>query len=590
MTKVEKNLSKFGRVLGVVGAATLLVAWAAGCRSSEDGASTRTADAKGGNGLPCDVEQLLTARCATCHTANPTSAPMPLVTWDDLMAPAKSDPKTKVAELALSRIRAIKNPMPPSNPLAEDEISIFENWVRAGAPKTSCVADGIAARDANVPACVLASDCPGNLICRAGVCDVECATDKDCAPSWTCEETRCKPPSVAADGGAATAWGDFGSSNSWAAFNLTPVVTGSYSGSTFDGRYVYFAPDGTNGTALRYDTKGSFSTLKSWSMFDLTTQDANAKSYRGAIYDGRYVYFVPASGTARMARFDTLAMYLDPAAWTIFDLTTIGGPVGFTGGAFDGRYIYLVPASSASGTTFRYDTQGPFTSLASWSTFGIASVDAAAYAFIGAVFDGRYLYYVPSGKGASPHGVMARFDTEAQFTNAGSWTILDLATLDPKAVGYRTGAFDGRYLYLVPGWTAPSPAWATSTVARYDTKAAFPTKASWTFFDSTKVAASAGGFNAAVFDGRRMIFTPGYVNGAYHGTSTAFDVTGAFDQTSSWSTFDTTTLGGSIKNLRGGTFDGRYTYFAPSSGIAVRFDARTPSVPASVPAMGGSFY
>lgn len=48
--------------------------------------------------------------------------------------------------------------------------------------------------------CLRASDCTGDLVCKLGVCTVECVNDKDCLSSWTCIAQasgagRCVPPS-----------------------------------------------------------------------------------------------------------------------------------------------------------------------------------------------------------------------------------------------------------------------------------------------------------------------------------------------------------------------------------------------------------
>lgn len=195
------------------------VAWLVGCRASGEAPATHRADvtmardggAAGadGDGLPCDVGRLLVTRCQGCHSAQP-SAPMPLVTHADLVAPSKSDPARKVFELALDRISSTTSPMPPSTPMGADEVALFSAWAKAGAPRANCVASGIdgGARDASVPECALASDCPGDLVCRSGFCDVECVTDKDCFVTWTCEETRCRPPEGPADAGPPATDGD----------------------------------------------------------------------------------------------------------------------------------------------------------------------------------------------------------------------------------------------------------------------------------------------------------------------------------------------------------------------------------------------
>jgi hypothetical protein len=56
------------------------------------------------------------------------------------MATSTTDPKHKVADVALTRIQAQTRPMPPSpNPrVPADEVTAFSNWVSAGYPKGSC--------------------------------------------------------------------------------------------------------------------------------------------------------------------------------------------------------------------------------------------------------------------------------------------------------------------------------------------------------------------------------------------------------------------------------------------------------------------
>jgi len=91
----------------------------------------------GPTGLPCDVDKLLRERCGTCHGAN-GKAPMPLVTYDDLKAPSKSDADKTTAVLSIERMRSASDPMPPSGQLASKEILVLEKWVAAGMPRGEC--------------------------------------------------------------------------------------------------------------------------------------------------------------------------------------------------------------------------------------------------------------------------------------------------------------------------------------------------------------------------------------------------------------------------------------------------------------------
>jgi hypothetical protein len=109
--------------------------------------STGASGASGGSvvslptGLPCDVRDMLSARCTGCHTDPPQSGvPTGLGSYEDLMALSITDPKRKVADVALTRIQAQTRPMPPSpNPrVAADEVAALSSWITAGYPKGSC--------------------------------------------------------------------------------------------------------------------------------------------------------------------------------------------------------------------------------------------------------------------------------------------------------------------------------------------------------------------------------------------------------------------------------------------------------------------
>jgi hypothetical protein len=83
----------------------------------------------------CAVKQTLEANCTTCHNeAMVAGAPMSLRNYDDLIAPAKSDPSKKVYELVGERVHDTRRPMPPQGELAKAELSEIDAWVTAGAP------------------------------------------------------------------------------------------------------------------------------------------------------------------------------------------------------------------------------------------------------------------------------------------------------------------------------------------------------------------------------------------------------------------------------------------------------------------------
>ena len=90
-------------------------------------------------GIPCDVAKVLATSCTDCHGAKPSGgAPNPLVTYEDLKAPSRSDPAETVAAASVARLKATKRPMPPDGPLAPGDVAILERWVTDGMPRGGC--------------------------------------------------------------------------------------------------------------------------------------------------------------------------------------------------------------------------------------------------------------------------------------------------------------------------------------------------------------------------------------------------------------------------------------------------------------------
>jgi hypothetical protein len=240
-----------------------------------------------------------------------------------------------------------------------------------------------------------------------------------------------------------------------------------YFGGAFDGRYIYFAPyavgSEVSGKAMRYDTQASFTAASSWSWFDLTTVTAEAKGFLGAVFDGRYVYFLPSSSevdpatgkyarSGRVMRYDSKAEFAVATSWSSFDVSTLTpSAAGFAGATFDGRYIYMAPRGewTLGVVTVRFDTKGAFTDPGSWQSLDLTKTNIGGgdfynMYFYGASFDGRYVYYVP-GDGT----LLVRYDSRADFTAPSSWESVGMWAIGASS-GFRGAAFDGQYLYLVP--------------------------------------------------------------------------------------------------------------------------------------------
>ncbi len=115
---------------------------AAGFAGSLGGAGSAGNTASIGSGLGgsaadfCSAQVVLKAHCQSCHGAQPLAgAPMPLITWNDLQAPSKSNVSVKVYQLVASRIHDAQSPMPPLNQphMSSAEIATLDAWISGGA-------------------------------------------------------------------------------------------------------------------------------------------------------------------------------------------------------------------------------------------------------------------------------------------------------------------------------------------------------------------------------------------------------------------------------------------------------------------------
>jgi hypothetical protein len=421
----------------------------------------------------------------------------------------------------------------------------------------------------------------------------------------------CEPPD-GGDGG--TSYHDINNPACWSTIATTDLSdTQSFFGGAFDGRYVYL----TN-TVFTMDTLLRLDTLPDgggWQEVTLGMFDGySLGGYQAEAYDGRYMYFVPGEGNLFVSRYDTQGSFSTETSWTEFDLAepdggadggTDGGSVdsyeatdggggnfvGYQGAVFDGRYVYLVPYGSLSGVNSgrvaRYDTTGSFGANASWSTFDTTTKDPAAAGFSGGAFDGRYLYlvpctYTPADGGIGAVGSIAvQLDTTAAFESPASWTTFDTTAESPYAAGFSGATFDGRYVYFAP--SRGQAGFFSTVVARFDTQGTFVDVAAWSAFDTSPLNPDPTvydwDYEGAVFDGRYVTFVP--TNGS---RLLRYDTESAFSTTTSWTSVAVVSLvPASHGDFAGAVFDGQRIYFVSTGyGPLTIFDAKTP--PAIPPA------
>ena len=350
-----------------------------------------------------------------------------------------------------------------------------------------------------------------------------------------------------------------------------------YLGGAFDGRYIYWAPnrrtsqrESVHGVVLRCDTQGDFSEPQSWAAFDVeAVTGLRTVNYYGAVFDGRYVYFVPQDeGTAyhsRVLRYDAHGDFKDAASWQAYD---VGLLHSYQGAAFDGRYIYFCPGYEGtpgaeviveekhSSKVVRLDTRGGFKDPISWQVFDVGGIAEGAACFDGGAFDRRYIYFVPLC-----NGMVLRYDTSGDFSDQDSWESYDVKGL--IGGGWCVGSvFDGRYLYLVP--------YMHGVVVRFDTWGGFVADSAWAAFDASQTdGLDTSGADGGFFDGRYVYFIPWagrFKKGGsgHHANFLRYDTQRPFGEAQSWSACDASTADGlQTIGYNGGMFDGRFFYGAP---------------------------
>jgi hypothetical protein len=262
----------------------------------------------------------------------------------------------------------------------------------------------------------------------------------------------------------------------------------------------------------------------------------------------------------------------DSSRWVTFNMTGVNANArGYLGAAFDGRYIYFVPYQlfDFHGIIARYDTQADFGLAGAWTTFDLTTVNATAKGYSGGAFDGRYLYLAPF----NPSAPIARYDTTAPLTDASSWSFFLISVLSPSAKGFQGAVFDKHYVYFVPYNNPAVGGGYHGMVTRLDTKLSFTAANSWTVFNTATVNPSATGFYGGGFDGRYLYLVPYHNGNGNHGLIARYDTAATFASGPSWSTFDLTSAHPNAKGFATAAFDGHYLYLVPAgNGLVARYD------------------
>ena len=111
---------------------------------SDGGVDAGTPDAGVAGDLPCDVADVLTSSCTSCHGNPPGGgAPMALTTLAQLRAPSPSNSSVTTGQACVNRMASTTTPMPPppAAPVAAAKQSAFAAWVSAGMQAGTCTVD-----------------------------------------------------------------------------------------------------------------------------------------------------------------------------------------------------------------------------------------------------------------------------------------------------------------------------------------------------------------------------------------------------------------------------------------------------------------
>jgi hypothetical protein len=177
-------------------------------------------------------------------------------------------------------------------------------------------------------------------------------------------------------------------------------------GAACAGAAMFFGPNGGSPSCLvRYDTRQAIDASSAWEAFAFTSDDAGADRFSGMIATTTHLYMTPrppagADAAALTDGFKIVRKVVDgplDAGWATRSVARSNPAAAeYFGGASDGRYVYFAPfpATIVNGIVYlRYDTTAPFDDDGAWSAVMNYQVNVSASQALGAVFDGKYVYY-----------------------------------------------------------------------------------------------------------------------------------------------------------------------------------------------------
>jgi antitoxin component YwqK of YwqJK toxin-antitoxin module len=356
-----------------------------------------------------------------------------------------------------------------------------------------------------------------------------------------------------------------GKLDKWDASGTDGLNCKGYTGVGSDGEYIYYTPyyngSAFHGVVLRQKIYAIFKQAGTWEAYNAGAVDSlTTTGFRGnPIFDGRFMYFVPynnGSTSGIVLRYDTTKPFKSASSWEAYNAGATGGLTakGFYGAVYDGKYIYFVPMHNGGyhGIFLRYDTTMSFKSASSWVAYDVGSMaGGAAKGYWGGVEVNGFIYFSPYYNGAY-HGKLLRYGVSKPFADAGSWSVFDVTAVAANCKGFGAPSTDGRFVYF--------PNVAFNLILRYDTDLPFGSTSSYSTYDSTELSEDSDDHhNACCIQGHYVTFAPDRY------TILIYDLEKPFNDSGSWAERDIYYVDRSFNyGFLGAYSDENYIYFAPS--------------------------
>ena len=356
-----------------------------------------------------------------------------------------------------------------------------------------------------------------------------------------------------------------GKLNAWDASATDSLTCKGFSGVGSDGEYNYYTPyhngSAYHGIVLRQKIFGVFKDASSWEAYDAGSVDGLiTKGYFGnPIFDGQFMYFTPnnnGSVSGIVLRYDTTKPFKSSTSWEAYNAGSVDSLTtkGFRGAVFDGQFIYFVPYHNGAynGIILRYDTTKPFKSLTSWEAYDLDGMaGGAAKGYWGAVVLENFIYFSPYQNAASTyHGQILRYDMTRPFKSAAAWVVFNAATVSANCKVLGAPCTDGQFVYF--------PNAVYGLILRYDSTLPFNDVDSYATFDIANLSENNEVHNSCCVQGHYVAFSPSRY------TILVYDTEKPFSDSGSWTEKEVAGADNSdIWGYLGSYSDPNYVYFAP---------------------------